>query len=198
MKYFSNDWFSGNIPNWSKHLDKYKGKPKLNFLEIGSYEGMSASWLMDNILTHPTSKLTCIDTFEGSYEHKLLNIPFDNVYDNFLNNTKEYGEKIKIFKLKSAEALVSTKIQKQKFDFVYVDGSHEAKNVMQDAVLTFDLLKVGGIIIFDDYLWKPDNLATNSMVPKYAIERFCLTYAEYVKILFVDKQVALEKKKSTD
>ena len=38
-------------------------------------------------------------------------------------------------------------------DLVYVDGSHQAADVLVDAVLGFKLLKVGGVIAFDDYLW---------------------------------------------
>jgi hypothetical protein len=39
------------------------------------------------------------------------------------------------------------------FDFVYVDGSHQAPDVMCDAVLGFRLLKIDGFMAFDDYLW---------------------------------------------
>lgn len=66
---FTSDWFSTNIPLWKKLLQNYKDKPNLKFLEIGSYEGRSAVWLMENILTQENCTLTCIDTFEGSAEH---------------------------------------------------------------------------------------------------------------------------------
>ena len=38
-------------------------------------------------------------------------------------------------------------------DFIYVDGSHQAHDVLCDAILSFKLLRVGGIVCFDDYLW---------------------------------------------
>ncbi|MCZ6464828.1 MAG: class I SAM-dependent methyltransferase [Proteobacteria bacterium] len=38
-------------------------------------------------------------------------------------------------------------------DFIYIDGCHEAACVLLDAVLSWDLLKVGGTMIFDDYVW---------------------------------------------
>jgi hypothetical protein len=34
------------------------------------------------------------------------------------------------------------------------DGSHRARDVLEDAVLSWPLLKVGGIMLFDDYLWQ--------------------------------------------
>jgi len=37
------------------------------------------------------------------------------------------------------------------YDIVYIDGSHVANDVLQDAVLVWQLVKVGGFMIFDDY-----------------------------------------------
>ena len=52
---FSTDWFSMNIPLWKKLLKEFKGKPGVNYLEIGLFEGRSFFWMLENILTHPTS-----------------------------------------------------------------------------------------------------------------------------------------------
>jgi predicted O-methyltransferase YrrM len=38
------------------------------------------------------------------------------------------------------------------FEFIYIDGSHQAPDVISDAILSFHLLKSGGVIAFDDYL----------------------------------------------
>ena len=60
------------------------------------------------------------------------------------------------------------------FDLVYIDGSHQAPDVLTDAVLAFQLLKVGGVMIFDDYLWSMDRPGTQDvlMMPKPAIDAF--------------------------
>jgi hypothetical protein len=39
------------------------------------------------------------------------------------------------------------------FDIIYIDGNHEPEYVLEDAVLSFRKLKVGGYLIFDDYGW---------------------------------------------
>jgi predicted O-methyltransferase YrrM len=57
----------------------------------------------------------------------------------------------------------------ERFDLIYIDGSHAAADVMTDAVLSYLLLNVGGVILFDDYVWKPDEL-TPAEVPFDAIE----------------------------
>ena len=64
---FTNDWFSEDngepvVREFDKFLSCYKDKP-CKFLEIGSYEGMSAIWMLDNVLTHQDSRLWCIDAW---------------------------------------------------------------------------------------------------------------------------------------
>jgi Methyltransferase domain len=67
---FTGDWFSWNIPVWEKVLSPYKGKAGVRYLEIGAYEGRSAVWMLENVLTNPTASLTAIDIFDGSYERR--------------------------------------------------------------------------------------------------------------------------------
>lgn len=55
---FTQDWFSMRHPHWPKYADP---KPELNVLEIGSYEGRSAVWMLENLLTHHDSTITCVD-----------------------------------------------------------------------------------------------------------------------------------------
>ena len=57
------DWVSRVGATWMKALEPYKGKPNVRYLEVGVYEGRSFIWMAENILTHPTSRLTGIDPF---------------------------------------------------------------------------------------------------------------------------------------
>jgi hypothetical protein len=63
---FSEDWFTWNLPIWEEILGHLRGKPNIHYLEIGVFEGRSLIWMLENILTHPTSKATCIDVFRQS------------------------------------------------------------------------------------------------------------------------------------
>ncbi|MGZ6208476.1 MAG: hypothetical protein ACXWMS_13095, partial [Syntrophales bacterium] len=65
---FTSDWFTHNIPSWTVILNDMKGKPNLTYLEVGPYEGRSFLWVMDNILTHPSSKAIAIDTFDKIFD----------------------------------------------------------------------------------------------------------------------------------
>ena len=80
------------------------------------------------------------------------------------------------------------------FDFIYIDGSHMASDVLSDAILSFELLKIDGIMGFDDYLWKlpnTDNLLTN---PKIAIDTFTNIFSFRIQILVtLNHQVYIKK-----
>ena len=39
----------------------------------------------------------------------------------------------------------------EKYNLIYNDGSHHSDDVIVDAFKAFEMLKVGGIMIFDDY-----------------------------------------------
>jgi hypothetical protein len=57
---FSQDWTSENTSMWNQMLGALKGKPNIRALEVGSFEGRSALWFLENILTDPTSSITCV------------------------------------------------------------------------------------------------------------------------------------------
>ena len=79
---FTQDWFTHNIPIWKRHLQEFTGIADFQVVEIGSFQGMSACWLLDNILTHPTAKITCIDLY--FQEHFKGNIVKTGVADRVI------------------------------------------------------------------------------------------------------------------
>jgi predicted O-methyltransferase YrrM len=164
---FTEDWFSHNIPMLKQVLEEYAGKSGIKMLEIGSFQRRSTVWMLENILTSPSSKITCIDTFEGSAEHSHEQIT--GLSNAFMHNVRSFGDKVEIKKGSSHDVL-RTINSKETYDIIYVDGDHSAPAVMQDAVLAFPLLKKGGLLIFDDYMWTgmPDVLDR----PKVAIDAF--------------------------
>ena len=105
---FSVFWFDYLRELWEHFLVKYKGRSGLKFLEIGSFEGQSAIWLLENILTDKSSTLTCVDTFEGSIEHHEIEqyrVLLPTLYDTFLHNTSYFPGQVIVKRGKSAEIL---------------------------------------------------------------------------------------------
>ena len=79
---FTQNWFTDKIPTWTQILNEFKGNPDITYLEIGTFEGRSALWLLENILTHLT--VTIADAFkENSYQTFISNISFSGEADKF-------------------------------------------------------------------------------------------------------------------
>ena len=77
------------------------------------------------------------------------------------------------------------------FDVASVDGSHVARDVLTDAVLTWPLLKSGGLLIFDDYGWNhPDRLQQ----PRPAIDAFVDLFAPELELIHMEYRVIVRKK----
>jgi hypothetical protein len=194
-KQFTTDWFSNNIPMWDITLQEFKNKPNLNFLEVGCWEGRATCWLLENILTDKSSKITVVDSFGGSPEEtgmKELNLT--DILSRFKHNTSDYQNQITIHQGYSSTILKQLPSESQ-FDFAYIDASHTAYGTLEDAVLTHPLIKPGGIIIFDDYLWKDPNRPSPTDSPELGINCFYNTYADFYDVLFSGYQVGLLKKK---
>lgn len=184
------DWFSNNIGHWQKLLVPFIGKEDLNFLEIGCFEGKATHWLCSNILTGKNCSISVVDTFGGSMEHKERNFSFDGVKARFLENTKQYEAMIKIYQMESQKML--REINASIFDFIYVDGSHTAPDVLEDAILSWRLLKPQGIMIFDDYAWDAYK-AEPEKNPRLAIDSFLAVMKNKYELLHKEYQVAIKK-----
>ena len=180
---FSTDYVSVHVENWEKLLEEYRGRPNVRMLEIGSFEGRSAVWLLENILTHPTSSIVCVDLFTDVLIHP-----------RFDHNVRISGAADRITKLKGPSEEVLSGLPLDHFDIVYIDGSHEAIHVLMDGMLSWFLLKPGGVMVFDDYLWDTEKPARNR--PQMAIDLFLKCLQGHYDLLLKDYQVAVRKKTS--
>ncbi|VTR94238.1 Uncharacterized protein OS=Pirellula staleyi (strain ATCC 27377 / DSM 6068 / ICPB 4128) GN=Psta_1297 PE=4 SV=1: Methyltransf_24 [Gemmata massiliana] len=146
---FTEDWFTYNVPVWQRVLAPLVGKP-VRALEVGVFEGRSTVWLLENVLTHPDASLTWIDTFGGGTEHAGADL--SGLEARFRANTERFGKRVTGHVGRSQDVLRG--MSGELFDLIYLDGSHEAPDVLADAVLAWSLLAPGGLLGFDDYGWR--------------------------------------------
>ena len=76
-------------------------------------------------------------------------------------------------------------------DLIYVDGSHTAWAVMVDLSFCAAMLKIGGVMVLDDY-WHHESEIGGPGV-KQAVDRFHGAFRKYFEIEAVYRQVALRK-----
>jgi len=190
---FTQDWFSWNIPIWETNLKLLEGGCN-KVIEIGSFEGRSATWLIDNVMP-ADGEITCIDTWQGGAEHAVETM--SGSYDRFCRNmdmaTSDKPEfEYDIQRKTSVEALAELiNLEVDDIDFIYIDGSHSGPDVLTDACMAFPLLRSGGFLAFDDYLW--GNGADLIERPKYAVDAFVNLFAKKIKIISIGHQFWVQK-----
>ena len=183
-KNFSTHWFLNNYKIIGSFLPKDSNKT-FKYLEIGSFEGLSALF----ILTYwKNANVTCIDTWKTSEDvSQVLDFNFENVEQKFDSNLRDFSFQ----KIKNTSELAFKKFtRKDSFDYIYIDGSHNGMDIFNDALASFEVLNVGGIIFFDDIT----NIYKEiEMQPYDAFEKFYNLYKKKIKILYL-KNIAVIKK----
>jgi predicted O-methyltransferase YrrM len=160
---------------------KFDSNRQTTFVEVGSYEGSSTLWIMNNLLRSPESRLVCIDAWapEGGGEER---------YGRFLQNIAELPgrDRIDVIRDWSHNALRQLIARGVKADFLYIDGGHDAPTVLRDLVTGFDIVKKGGFVICDDYLWNDARWGGNRTLgrPKIAIDAFTTIFADKIQMVW--------------
>jgi predicted O-methyltransferase YrrM len=188
---FSNLWFDFTARNvWEKLIPEVA---PVRILEVGSYEGASACYLIAKLAGDTDIEIHCIDTWEGGVEQDAVGVDMNSVELRFQHNIKLAMDgarrKVDLHVHKGPSDLCLSRLlsenKRNHFDFVYIDGSHQAPDVLCDAVLGFRLLRIGGVMAFDDYLWA-ENLPGGRdplRCPKPAIDAFTNLYFRKLQIL---------------
>lgn len=193
---FTHDWFSWAPDVWAQLIPMLPERKA--FLEIGSFEGRSTVWIVENML-EDGGVLDCVDTWEGGEEHGAEDM--GSVEDRFTHNMQVLADKYPdravcssktTSTVRLAEYLSDLSPDATRLDFIYIDGSHIAKDVLTDACMAWPLLKPKGIMVFDDYLWGNPRDALHR--PKIAIDAFCNIFAEGLDIVHVGYQLIVRKK----
>lgn len=185
---FTQDWFSHNIPIWEKCLVNLPDKKR--FLEIGSFEGRSAVWTVENLMSDG-GMIDCIDIWIG--ESDFGAVPMSIVDSHFNHNARTVIAKYpkrSINKIYGYSYDALRQMKKNTYDMIYLDGSHHSFDVMSDACLSWPLLKENGILVFDDYEWK--HYSNEMHNPKPAIDLFLQMVS--CKVLHKGYQVIVQKR----
>jgi SAM-dependent methyltransferase len=190
---FKELWFDMNIVPWSVTFSKIFNRAEpVRILEIGSWEGRSTLFL----LTYFTQgHLTAVDTWAGSTEGYEYDATTDlrDLEGRFDGNLAPCAARLTKRKGSSLQVLPQLVGEQQKFDVIYVDGSHHADDILTDGINAWRMLERGGVLIFDDFVgpFYPRARAN----PWWAIDLFLKYHRGECNILSVNyTQIILEKK----
>ena len=180
---FTQDWFTSNIGNFE--AAKLVLPDNKRILEIGCFEGRATCWMLQNMLADD-GVIYCVDTFKGGQEHDGMDLSrLRDVFEENISACAKLTQEVKILENLSFKSLAMLIMAELEFDFIYVDGSHEIQDVITDACMAFQLLKPGGVMLFDDYEGTEDM--------KTAINTFLITHRHKCKLLTMNYQLAIQK-----
>ena len=195
---FTEDWFSADDLVQFLPL---KTQKEIHFLEIGSFEGKSTVWFLENILLNEKSTITCIDPWTtysqnnnsfDSYNKVDSEWNFTDNKNTFLHNIYLSGFKNKVIIEQgfSNEILPKFILDKKKYDIIFIDGNHTSPFVITDGIMSWYLLKEGGLMIFDDYLWGYPN---STLSPKLAVDSFINCFRDYIEVIWSEYRLVIKK-----
>lgn len=170
-------WTANRELVFAKQLSALRGRP-VRCLEIGSFEGASSVWMLNEVLTHPDSRLHCVDVQDDT-RMKVLK-------DNLAQTEREHL--VTIHRLDSIH--LRKHFEDESFDFVYVDAAHDAPSVLADVMSAYMLCKPGGLVGCDDY--RLPRLINGSR-PIEAIDAFKSIYAEMIEVTVSSYQLWFRK-----
>ena len=188
------NWFAKSaIDNFATYLIQDTGLPDLNYLQLGAYTGDASVWLLENILTGQGSRLTDVDTWQGSDEEEHKSMDFNDVYETYKKKLEPYQERLLALRTDTVTALINDlNYQGNEYDFIYVDADHTTVGVLLDAELGWRLLKSGGIMAFDDLTW--GSHLPPSQSPKAGILLFAERHRLEFDLVVANTQYWIKKK----
>lgn len=146
---FSQHWNSEFIKN-TQGVDKFEVA-----IEIGSFQGLTTKYICEKLLKEG-GRVICVDPLQDEYLTENLSEQdiqankeygfFKNQYYKFKKNTQ--GLPIQLVRKTSNEAI--GELKDLRVDFIYCDGDHRFQGVLDDGMNYFQVLKVGGLMLFDD------------------------------------------------
>ena len=172
--YTKGDKANGGAKSNIEWLVNYYGIPS-TIIEIGVFEGGTTFWLSECITPlNKNLKIYAIDPHVGSTD---MSEDPDAVQRNFAHNVSVCThQNVEYIRKPSEDGLIDLINRGVQAELIYVDGDHKANAVLTDLVLSWKLLKRGGVILCDDATcWQyEDQNKTKSaqMSPRMAVEFF--------------------------
>lgn len=170
-------------------------QPNLRYLQLGVFRGDASVWLLENVLTHPQSVLVDVDLWADSSD-ELAGYNMIEVFADYQRRMIPHRGRVAWYRQPTLYFLTHhIELNHPKplelFDFIYIDADHTAVATLESAVLSYRLLKPGGIMCFDDYLWKSKHGMFHE--PQVAIDVFKMVYGDRMMVLNVGAQCWMKK-----
>ena len=183
------NWFRRTRGEFCPIADQFAGRP-IVYVEIGNWAGASLEYVCLNVLTHPESIAVGIDPYDQALERARWDVAeIKEIAKNRV--AAAIGDRGHWIYEPSETGLLKLPaiLKGRSIDLLYIDGQHEAPNVLLDFLLAWPHLKDGSIVIFDDYVKK---IAYHLSHVRHAVAAIELCFAHRVRPFHIGRQYALE------
>jgi hypothetical protein len=141
----------------------------LHWLEIGSFEGGTALWTVENLFAHPDSRITCIDRWAPlSYHDQPIDVVKARGFDRSdFDYEQTFDHNISdlscVIKRKGMPADILPDLSSNQFHGCYINNLHSVADVMKVARLVLPLMLPWSVIVFDDSQWPIEDSVRQSV-----------------------------------
>jgi len=154
------EW-NGGLPIFNDFISQMRPK---TVVEVGSWMGQSSCAMARSMRTNNLdSVLICVDTWLGSLEHWKspadrahldLKNGLPTIYESFLTNVDREELSGYVVPLPLPSAIACQLLADVPVDMVYIDGSHDYRDVLRDLQDYWLMVRGnGGILFGDDLAW---------------------------------------------
>lgn len=176
-------WFNKSGREFQALVKPFAGKP-ITYVEVGVWKGDSAAWMCENVLTHPESRGYGFDPYPADAKHAKhevteIEIAADKRLRQYVGRDAS-GKEFYWFTLSVVDSVVGIRLLQKPIDLLYLDGDHTAGAVVCDWCAAWPLLKVGAVVIFDD--WGIGKRKHHRHVPE-AFEAIKLAFHDMVDVI---------------
>lgn len=171
-------WFTEDLHTWLVMLSDPR-RP-MRVLETGTSDGMSMNVMLDEIFPHSESEVHGVDLYDGEAGNKLREDLDANV------KSGGHASQLHLYEGATREVLawmIAGDGFWESFDFIYLNPTHAAPEMLADACQAWSLLKPGGILVLG-----------GGEEEKPAHEAFLSVYRQWIQLLLEGKQVAVMKR----
>lgn len=164
MKHYYKDASLFGSEDWFKFASLYRERvlyapsdKTSKFVEVGAFRGRSTAFLgVEIINSRKPIELYVVDHFEGSREHKEMQLDMSNLDAIFHRNIKPIADALpsRFFVFAGSSVEAAGQFLDRELDFVMLDGSHEYEDVLADIRVWYPKVKPGGMLAGDDWQFK--------------------------------------------
>lgn len=179
------DFVEGSIAHI---INEKMDKQPSTVVELGVYNGyFTFNMLHMMCQKNPNYTHYSIDPYMGYNEFN--NNEISKVRSTFLKNLEmcPYKDNVNFIEKPSSDALIDLIGMGVTADLVYIDGDHRAAAVLQDLVLSWKILRVGGAVLMDDavnWCYTDDRREKPlQMSPRLAVDSFIHCFWDKLEVV---------------